>query len=98
MVVAPEFARGELDGVAMLRVRASAVRVRIGKDEDTPIVADDAMAAAGIAREPRVAFGIDIARADAIARSKARLESWVQTQLVGAVLWRTSRLLLTRAA
>ena len=69
----PQFARFELDAVTMLRIRALTVRVRIRKNENAPVVADDAVLTACVARNPRMALRIHVARDDFVANREARL-------------------------
>ena len=65
----------------MLRLAALAVGVRIGKNEDALVVADDAAFAARVARQARVMLGIEIARDHAVANLEAGFVALVEAQL-----------------
>src|SRR5260370_17721999 len=71
-LLAPEFARGETDGVEMLRLRGLKMRVRVRKNEDTMIALDRSDFAARVARQARVPGRIDIAAAHRLPHLEAR--------------------------
>src|SRR5256886_6322290 len=63
----PQLPRGEADAVEVLRLLALPHRVRIGEDEDAVVAVDGAPPTAHVARQSRMADGIEVARDDAVA-------------------------------
>src|SRR5438046_1840437 len=68
----PQFPGREADAVEMLRLRPETLRIGVGEDEDAVVAVDHTALAARVARQPRVARGMDVAGHD----PAARLEAW----------------------
>src|SRR5439155_9980718 len=68
----PQFPGREADAVEMLRLRPEALGVGVGEDEDAVIAVDHTALAARVARQARVARGMDVAGHDPVAWLEAR--------------------------
>src|SRR5262245_22713398 len=71
-LLAPELARGEADRVQVLRLLAGELRIRIGEYEYAVVAHDHADLAPRVARQPRVAGRMDVARAGPLAHRESR--------------------------
>src|SRR5262249_54376021 len=69
---APQLPRAEAHAVTVLGLLAQAGGVSVGIDEDAVIAVDDAALAPRIARQPRVARGMDVACDDLVAGLELR--------------------------
>src|SRR5260370_9486582 len=70
--LAPQRGRAEAHAVDVVRLLAEAHRAHVGESEDAVVPIDHALATAGVARQPRVAGRVRVARDDAIAGPELR--------------------------
>src|SRR6266851_6910408 len=71
-VRSPQLARREADAIDVLRLLAGERGIAVGKNEDAVVAVDDAMPAADIARDARMAGRMHVARDDLVAGLELR--------------------------